>query len=83
MNSDERIDYLQALGGSPNTRRRVAPINFEEEDKQQNDMEDAIENFRDDDSGLSMISRESTYFEVKVGYQRRALLRKNLMLQWR
>lgn len=77
MNSDERIDYLQALGGSPNTRRRAGHQDFIEEDAKADTHED---DFRDDASGLSIISRESTYFESKVGYQRRALLRKNLML---
>ena len=37
----------------------------------------------DSDSGLSEIDNEDTYFEKKVGYQRRALFRKNLTLQWR
>ena len=36
-----------------------------------------------DGSVLSEISNESTYFESKIIYQRRALLRKNATLQWR
>jgi len=45
----------------------------------QNDLSD------DDETGsnLSEISNESAYFESKLSYQRRALLRKNFMLQWR
>jgi len=46
-------------------------------------VEDDDDDENQEDGGLSEISNEATYFEKKVGYQRRALFRKNATLQWR
>lgn len=51
------------------------------EDEKDGDESDDEEDDEDDkESVLSDISNESTYFQKKVNYQRRALFRKNVSL---
>jgi hypothetical protein len=53
---------------------------FKSQNEDKNDSDSDNSDDDDNTSVLSEISNESVYFESKVGYQKRALLRKNLSL---
>ena len=82
INHEHRVSERKSNATvSDDDRTRAASSNKEPEED--NDFLDSDEEDSDDGSVLSEISDENLYFEKKLIYQRRALFRKNMTLQWR